>query len=371
VNLPEEVQKSEYTEHLKLSKWSEKVAGLDIILKCAGEKPYKLVQPSSAANYAPLIAEIKGFLPHTHFAVVTKALDVLAMMAEGVGEKLYPNLRPLLPKLFSLSKDKKLTRPVTSCLDAFFGNVLSFDHILDADSAIPQATSEKTERNALVRSTTLDFLVRCVARGSKAGPRGALTASTAKLAAQVAAEKLGDSDASVRTAALEVLKELLKIEDLALKRTVQPVIDGLEASNPRAFKQLGKVSVPPATVGIPRPAPSGSPTSTLASSATTLSRDPLAKHSTKTSVEAPTVARPEKTALKPLLSPLLSVPSDVPDNTSIDEATDYVSSLGIPQWDAEADDGGILAGMLCTYKSSRLSEFGKYFLLLPIVFHFL
>ena len=352
VNLPEEVSKSDYAEHLNLTKWSEKVAGLDIILACAGEKPYKLVHPSSTVNYAPLIGEMKGLLQHTHFAVVTKALDVLAMMAEGVGDKLYPHLRPLLPKLFSLSKDKKLTKPVASCLDAFFGNVLSFDHILDADSAIPKATSEQTERNALARTMTLEFLGRCVARGGKAGPRGALTAVSAKLAAQLAADKLGDSDATVRTAALGVLKELQKLENIDFQRAIEPVMEGIKTTHPRVFKQLDNhASLPPATVRIP-----GSSTATSSQPATRPStvgtRNGPPKSMTKSSsLVVPPVARPEKNASAASL-PLVADS----DATSIDEATEYVASLGIPLWDADANDGGVLAGLLCTFVHWHLSQ---------------
>eukprot|EP00957_Ditylum_brightwellii_P128233 9779964-Ditylum_brightwellii.AAC.1 len=46
VNLMNEVAKTEYAAKLKLAKWSEKVAALDILINCGGEKPYKLAQPS-------------------------------------------------------------------------------------------------------------------------------------------------------------------------------------------------------------------------------------------------------------------------------------------------------------------------------------
>ena len=135
------------------------MAALTIVLTCGGEKPYKLVQPSSSVNYAALISDMKSTLSHTHFAVCGKAMEVLSMLAEGVGEKLYPNLRPLLPKLFQLSKDKKLTKSVSACLDSFFGNVLSFEHILDSDGAIPEATEERKEKNALVNWETIVVVI--------------------------------------------------------------------------------------------------------------------------------------------------------------------------------------------------------------------
>lgn len=348
VNLPEEVLKSNYSEHLQLSKWSEKVTGLKIILECAGEKPYKLLQPSSDANYAPLISEMKGLLKHTHFAVVTKALEVLAMMAQGAGEKLYPNLRPLLSKLFSLSKDKKLTKPVALCLDAFFGNVLSFDHILDCKSALPEATSEQSEKNSLARTMALEFLERSVARCGDAGPRGEINSSRAKLAADLAAEKLGDSDAAVRKAALNVLIELKKVDDLDSKHAVQAIIDGLEKSNPRAYNQLGNISAPPTSIGIPRPSKAISPAKSTRTTNNVVAAlpEPRSDRATKA---LPTVA-PKKAGSGASL-PSSASPSDVP----AEEATEYVAALGISQWDSDVDDGGVLAGLECKYQTNHVS----------------
>ena len=210
VNLMQEIKGTEFASKLKLAKWSEKVGALDIVLKCGGEQPYKLSQPSSSCDYAPLISDMKGLLTHTHFAVVSKAMEVLAMLSQGVGEKLYPNLRPLLPILLQLSKDKKLTKGVSSCLDAFFGNFLSFENVLDPDSALPDATDESKEKNALARTSAMDFLDRCITRSSSAGPRASLTSSVAKNCSLFASTKLDDSDANVRKSALKVLAVVTK-----------------------------------------------------------------------------------------------------------------------------------------------------------------
>jgi len=50
------VAKSDYSQQIALPKWSQKVAALNTVIECAGEKPYKLAQPSSSVNYSPLIA---------------------------------------------------------------------------------------------------------------------------------------------------------------------------------------------------------------------------------------------------------------------------------------------------------------------------
>ena len=108
VNIFQALPKTDYSTRIKLPKWSEKVAALDLVLECGGEKPYKLVHPSPSVNYSPLISEMKTLLSHSHFAVASKAMKVLSMLAEGVGSGLFPHLRPLLRQLIMLSKDKKL-----------------------------------------------------------------------------------------------------------------------------------------------------------------------------------------------------------------------------------------------------------------------
>lgn len=101
-----------------------KVAALDALIKSGGEQPFKLCPPSSSVNYTPLIRELRSLLSHTHFAVCSKALASLGMLAEGVGKPLLSDLRPLVPKLAALFKDKKVCTAVMLSLDKMFANVL-------------------------------------------------------------------------------------------------------------------------------------------------------------------------------------------------------------------------------------------------------
>ena len=55
VKLMTEISKTSYSTELQEAKWSKKVGALDMVLKCGGEKPYKLAPPSSSENYAILI----------------------------------------------------------------------------------------------------------------------------------------------------------------------------------------------------------------------------------------------------------------------------------------------------------------------------
>lgn len=100
-----------------------KTAALDALISSGGEQPFKLAPPSSSVNYIPLIRELRQLLSHTHYAVCQRALRAFGMLAEGVGEPLSSNLRPLIPTIVALFKDKKVSKDVGSCLDKCFANV--------------------------------------------------------------------------------------------------------------------------------------------------------------------------------------------------------------------------------------------------------
>lgn len=349
INLMDAISQTEYSSKLKLAKWSEKVGALDIVLKCGGEKPYKLEQPSSSNNYTPLISEMKGLLTHTHFAVVSKSMDVLAMLAQGVGEKLYPFLRPLFPKLLQLSKDKKLTNGVSGCLDAFFGNVLTYEHLLDPDSALPDATNEAKEKNALARTTALEFLARCIVRGSSAGPRANLTRSNALSCANFIAQKLDDSDANVRKSALNALTSLLKVDDCEIQQSVATVVDGLKQSNPRAYKSLTASIPSTVTDKSKRQSPSKNSSVVHADSSP---KKPIQIDNSRAAPVPPSSA-PIGTSKRD--SQTLSrtdrgksseaVCADDVDVPSLEDAVARCESMAIPLWAEAEEDEGVLSGL--------------------------
>jgi cytoskeleton-associated protein 5 len=339
-----------------LTKWSEKVAALASILDCAGQKPYKLVPQSSTSNYAPLIGDLKKLLGHTHFAVCTKSMEVLAMLAEGVGETLFPYLRPFLVTLLKLSKDKKLTNGVNRCLDSFFGTVLGFDHLLDSDDSLLVVVDETKERNALSRATGMEFLVRCIERNQSAGPRGSLSKKSASAIASLCLEKLDDSNAAVRKACIDALKALRDCDLQEVNRIANTSIESLKEKNPRAYKVLSPMdlasggsdqdnarkkaefasrkSVPPAVDS--RVAETTKPAQQKPEAASSLSattRQVVAK-----GVEAPAVSKSDALSSEP--------PS------SVESALVHASSLRIPLWDAPEDDSGVLAGLICKCRAS-------------------
>ncbi|CAB9516410.1 Cytoskeleton-associated protein 5 [Seminavis robusta] len=349
INLVAAIASTDYATMITQPKWSQKVAGLDKVLECGGEKPYKLTEPSSSCNYGPLIIEMKKLLSNTHFAVVGKSMVVLSMLAEGVGEKLFPHLRPLLGNLLALGKDKKLTNFIGPCLDSFFGRILSFDHLLEED-AIPEGVNEKKQKNALARTSALDFLGRCVTRGESAGPRGALKVKAAKRVADLSVSKLDDSDAGVRKAAMAVLQNLQSVPDEDVSDAVSAVIGGLQSTNARAYKTLSKSMKKPskAAKANDTPAKEKEKEPPKPSSA----RLPVQDEPKRGVSHAPAKKSVAQTSRAPP-SHVAPVESSNQNTVPLDDAIEYLSQAQIPYFNEDEEDGGLLAGLQSTKWSSR------------------
>lgn len=238
VNIFDALKDTDYKAKLKEAKWSEKTAALDILIRCGGETPYKLKQPSSSVNYNPLISDLKKLLSHTHFAVRSKAMQALGMLGEGVGEKLFSHLKPLVPVLLGMMKDKKVTRATNACLDALFGKVIGFSHLLEEEDGLPVILNEKKQKSPLVRQVALAFVLRCIERSETAGPRGALSESSAEKITDLCILKLKDSDTNVRNECNTVIRGLLNHEDSRIVSVAMKCANNLKQNNPRAFKAI-------------------------------------------------------------------------------------------------------------------------------------
>lgn len=274
------------------------------------------------------------------------------MLAEGVGEKLFPHLRPALTPLLQISKDKKLTRAVEGCLDSLFGNVVGFEHLLDKDDALPSALDEQKQKNALARSTALRFIGRCVERNESAGPRGSLSARSAAAVAALCSEKLSDSDASVRKAAMDVFYCLQQLNDENIVDVVRKEIDLLKTTNPRAYKTLAKSG------GSKAAASKSVDTTASVASAPLKSRSPSRSRAAapiKKTTDAATVDPSTKTSMTNAAAVKKSPASDDVSIPHLEEALVHVSSLRIPQWDAPDAEGGIFEGLKCKWSSSFIA----------------
>uniref|UniRef100_A0A7S3Q8W0 TOG domain-containing protein n=1 Tax=Chaetoceros debilis TaxID=122233 RepID=A0A7S3Q8W0_9STRA len=386
VNLFEALRGSEYKEKMKQVKWSEKVAALDILLKCGGEKPYKLAQPSSSANYVPLISELKKLLKHTHFAVKSKTIAAINMICEGVGEKLFAHLKPMLSILLNLCKDKKVTKASQNGLDVLFGNIIGFSHLIDKEDGLPPFLNEKKEKSTIVRQISLSFLLRCIERCDSAGPRGYLDEELASNVANLCVDKTKDSDSGVRKEAIAALKGLLNYGDEGIQAVAMDSVGKLERDNPRAYKSLMSSHSQSsgsnrANASPPRRAESRPPTSSRqrttpekipATAASTTSRNkatpkrrsnlPSSFNNSATTSRrksnlpnsfgspvqkkksAPVVAK-KKTASS---DAAFSVDLDESNMPNVDDATEYMSSLDIQGWSDHEEEDGVFSGLQST-----------------------
>ena len=357
IDLFQVLPKTCYREKIKLDKWSEKVAALNALIDAGGEQPYKLVAPSGSIDYAPLIRELRQVLGHTHFAVCSKALAALGMLAEGVGAQLFSNLRPLLPTLLALFKDKKVCNAVGSSLDKMFANVFSFEHLLDANDSIPSSLDEKKQKNALVRKSALEYLARCVKSNVTYGTRGQLRSRDAEELAKLSCQKLNDSDASTRKAANGVLVALLSSEDSQVVDATKGVTESsLKTSNPRAYKSLQFAS------GSTNGGMSSNPSSRSRSGArpeTAPAATSKAANSASHRAKPTTVSNRQRSVAKNKTenSPDRSDDSDESALPAFVDAVACLSALSMPHWDDEADeDGNTELGILRGIASSNWKE---------------
>ena len=335
INLLRVLPQTCYNSKIKEAKWSEKVAALDALIEAGGEKPYKICN----GNYATLLRELKQLLGHTHYLVCSKALAAIGMLAEGVGGHLSSDLRPLLSTIVSLFKDKKVGKAVMSCLDLMFGNTFCFDHFLDSGSSLLLSLDEKKEKNALVRKSVLEFLSCCVAKSGTQGTCGRLTSQHAQDLCRVACDKLKDSDAATRKAATAVVIAILTNKDEAIVSTAERVTSSLQSSNPRAYKTL--------TLAMK----SGKADASNNRSARPVTA-PLKSKSNKdyATKKRPTSAPKSKTAPTSHAKKISTTADEITEESnlpSLEESIDRISELGIPHWDDDAENGGVLAGIQC------------------------
>ena len=338
VNLFHALSQTCYKDKIKLEKWSEKVAALDALIGAGGEQPFKLCQPSSSNDYTELISELKKLLSHTHFAVCSKSLAALGMFAEGVGEKMFHHLRLLIPTFVSLFKDKKVINAVGSCLDKMFANVFSFEHLLDSKDSLPSSIDEKKQKNALVRKHCLEYLTRCIQSSGTYGTRGEITIQYTNDISKLACESLADSDAATRKAGTDVLLALLNNKEEAIATAAKKAVTSqLQTTNPRALKSLMSSS----NVSDEAPArPRTAPNSSSAKSASKCgSSEPTKQAVTKEKIKDPSRATSGHS--------ISTGSADEGPLPTFDDSVDHLSALGIPKWDDDVDNEGVLAGVQC------------------------
>jgi len=355
VNLFQVLPQTCYSQKIKLEKWSEKVAALDALIGAGGEQPFKLCQPTSTIDYTQLIRELKKLLSHTHFAVCSKALVAFGMLAEGVGEQLSPNMRPLILIFVALFKDKKVINAVASCLDKMFANVFSFEHLLDSKDSLPSSVDEKKQKNALVRKNCLEYLTRCVQSSGSFGTRGGITVQYATDLSKLACESLTDSDAATRKAGSDLLLALFNSKDEMIVSATKNITSLLQTTNPRALKSLML-----ATNGCDE-APSRPQSAPGKSSSKVASQE---KTSERTNKVTTTKSTADIIGLPRTISSCPGVPAENADEKqlpSFEDSVENLSVLNIPKWGEDLENGGILVGIQCESSTSRSIDRSRFF----------
>jgi hypothetical protein len=263
------------------------------------------------------------------------------MLAEGVGEQIFPYMRPLIPTVVALLKDKKVINAVGNCLDKMFANVFSFEHLLDNKDSLPSAVDEKKQKNTLVRKNVLDYLVRCIAASGTYGTRGDITIQYASDLTKLACETLADSDAATRKAATDVVLALLKCEDGKIVSATTNMIASLQATNPRAYKLL-KVAIEGGDKAPTRPRSAPEMTSVHASTQV---------NSSERKINSVDQAGKTVGLSTPISGPEVSE-DDASEKSlpSFDDSVQILSALNIAKWGDNIDNGGVLAGIRCKSK---------------------
>lgn len=140
---------AEYKNKISATKWSEIVAGLNVLLSLAGPpNPYKLAKGADRDAYKELTVNLKKLLSHSHYSVASHSMKCLAVLFEGVGPSLFSHAKPLIKVLLDKAKDKKLTATTLKTLSIAFGNVVSFNDVLEEVEA-----NSKDKNSVKVRST--------------------------------------------------------------------------------------------------------------------------------------------------------------------------------------------------------------------------
>ena len=318
---------AEYKSKMKAAKWSEKVGALNILISCAGPKPYKLTKDQ---DYKQLVVDLKKLLSHTHFSVCNHSMKALEVLFEGVGAPLYPHAKPVVKVILDKAKDKKLTAFALRTLKCIFGRCVGFSDVVE------DVELNCADKNSIKRLAGWQWVGTCVEsakKGTADGSKGSLQATEAISLSKLCASSLAtEADAEVKKVIVSVVKALLSWDDnVEIVRACKISLQSLESANPRVYASL--MAKPSQASASALPPSNGS----------TTVPDVEAKPP-KAGGNVPKTKQPTKRAgTSTKTSEASSREPDV--ELSYEEASEKLSSLSIPDFDADADAGGILAGL--------------------------
>lgn len=190
---------------------------------------------------------------------------------------------------------------------------------------------------------------RCIDRSEKAGPRGHLNSEVSVEIVKLCVDKTKDSDATVRKEATDILKVLIRHDDSTISSSALRLTKELESSNPRLYKTLQS------NTGGDYPDSNKKDNGTVVKAKRSSSQG-RRRPSNLPKGPKKSVIKVRSASVKRASGPKASkqqqsnkatdfvIPADE-DTIDLEEASAYLSTLNIPKWSDEEDEGGIVLGL--------------------------
>eukprot|EP00917_Polyrhabdina_sp_WS-2016_P012058 GHVP01026475.1.p1 GENE.GHVP01026475.1~~GHVP01026475.1.p1 ORF type:complete len:1959 (+),score=357.11 GHVP01026475.1:60-5936(+) len=179
-------------------KWSEKKSKIEEITEIC--KPPKRLDPKD--EYGPLIQQlIKILTIENNVAVQVASIKCIGVLCQGLRRQFQPSVKVVLQALLQKMKEKALIPSICECLEVLV-EAANIDLWIDEIASTLKSTPLPHVRVHLLR-----FLRNSVERPSQ---KESVTKSGQKLLS-LSVERLEDSTPDVKTAAMELLTDLLTI----------------------------------------------------------------------------------------------------------------------------------------------------------------
>lgn len=227
VDLLAKLPRTEFQAKLKLSKWSEKVEALKIVLDLIGPIP-KLAN----GDYYELVSTLKLLSNDSNVNIVAKSVEVLGALSDGLRKNFTQHARTMFPEVLRKLSDKKsiVLNASNNTLDLFLQHSMTIDMMMDDIKAALDSSKNKSPQ---ARVQTLAFIARAVEKKyvNVDDKSLVLEFGTAFVNA------IEDTDPTVRKAGVEAFVTLVKASDQT-NAWLQGKMDDISRKNPRSYKTI-------------------------------------------------------------------------------------------------------------------------------------
>ena len=326
VDLMKKLKGTDFASLVAAEKWDEQLKGLNLVIDAIGPTP----KVKKGSDIGDIVAACKNFLRNGHLTVMSNAIKILALLADGMR---YPPINMLFIQLKSYRaefaptarqmnetivlkfKEKKLIPECHAYLIAAVKFAVDLSTMLDTISE--NARNKKNPPH--MREGLLHFLATLVSEvPDKVSP------DHMKSLAEIFIACCDESDPKVRESSasgLSAIAVLAKAKGSSAQATLR-ILNGLEQAAPKIFAKIK-----PALTGEVTGVPAGGPSKPAI-------QKTISEESTK-----PMPAPPAKTAgvAKKTSSGKVAADDDGPEDLalSISEAEEQLASLNIPGWAEE------------------------------------